>query len=208
MSKIDEAQERLAAEAERAPKEGGPDKAKKEDVPDPVEPKGRPEYLKELTFCRVAITIQGFDGEDHVVVADPGFKHVERLGGIFSEDAERRGLAYTALTKAMRTFTLPSISDSEELGVEEGDELPDPREFLRDHTNAWEKWRKAKRKVERQAVQAARRDPDTEFPEPPDPPETTLQHLYEECMPSRALLRISEGINWAINPSPEEGPGN
>jgi len=209
-SKLEQAEATMAAQRKQAPGAKA-EEAETKEIPAPI-PVKVPDYLEDMGFCRVGVTVNGLDGRNQIVVIDPGFKKVQHMDGWSSDDPEVVAKAYAAIARSIQQMKIPALLDFEELGVIAGQEVPLPKEFLREHINQWEEWRKIRLEVERKNLEARAVTPDGQTFIPtlvPDPPETKLQILLSEAIPSLVFLRIIRGLGHAVNPDQgDTGEGN
>lgn len=159
-------------------------------------------YLEDLGDCKVGVTLPGLKGKNHVTCIDPGAKYFEGLQLWGSEDARERADGLVAFARGIKDWNLEAVRDVEELGVAEGQPLPKPSKFVKEHKAEWKKWSRDETVRMRGALREKAKD-ETFVADPgEDAPETALEALLLGEISVPTIERISMGIMYAaLQPS-------
>lgn len=173
------------------------------------------DYLNELGYFRVGIDVPGLgerkedgshgDRKNAVVVTDPGATHFAILSKYDEVLPDQREGAYVALARSILEWDLPSIRGNPKLEVGAGETLPLPSTLVDSHNEEWHDYREQMKvamrvnsKLAREAkVELEEADELEGYQEYPSYPDTRLETLFRDEVPTQVLMRIVAGVMHA-----------
>lgn len=203
----DAAKEELAEEARQVEdKAKGTKRDPESQFPAPEELE-MPDYLANVGYFQVGVRLPTFDSGFQAIVTDPGARHAAAIDGFGSRSALRMARAYSAIAHGVEKLQLPAHRTISELVVTPGQLLPQPKDLVGEHDEAWDAYERElgeamdrNSRLKREMKLAKDEEPlpgDEGYTPYPTEPKTQLFHLLSN-LPLRTLERLVAGVGIAM----------